>query len=31
MHRICKGQFGLGRRAVQGRTASAVWNAVLGA
>ena len=31
MRRIRKGQFGLGRRAVQGRTASAVWNAVLGA
>jgi transposase-like protein len=31
MHRIRKGQFELGRRAVQGRTASAVWNAVLGA
>ena len=29
MHRIRKGQFGLGRRAVQRRTASAVWNAVL--
>jgi transposase-like protein len=31
MHRIRKGQFGLGCRAVQGPTASAVWNAVLGA
>ena len=31
MHRIRKGQFGLGHLDVQGRTASAVWNAVLGA
>ena len=31
MRRIRKGQFGFGRLAVQGRTASAVWNAVLGA
>ena len=30
MHRIRKGQFGLGHLDVQGRTAS-VWNAVLGA
>ena len=29
MHRIRKGQFGLGRLAVQGRLAPAVWNAVL--
>jgi transposase-like protein len=29
MHRIRKGQFGLGHLDVQGRTASAVWNAVL--
>ncbi len=31
MHRIRKGQFGLGRLGVQGRVAPAVWNAVLGA
>ena len=31
MHRIRKGQFGLGHLDVQGRTASAVWNALLGA
>jgi hypothetical protein len=31
MHRIRKGQFGLGRLSVQGQTASAVWNAVLAA
>jgi transposase-like protein len=31
MHRIRKGQFGLLRLGVQGRTAPAVWNAVLGA
>jgi hypothetical protein len=31
MHRIPKGQFGLGRLGVQGRAAPAVWNAVLGA
>ncbi len=31
MHRIRKGQFGLGRLGVQGRAAPAVWNAVLGA
>ena len=31
MHRIRKGQFGLGHLDVQGRTAPAVWNAVLGA
>ncbi|SEF09419.1 Transposase (or an inactivated derivative) [Rhizobiales bacterium GAS191] len=30
MHRIRKGQFGLGRLDVQGRGAPAVWNAVLG-
>ncbi len=30
MHRIRKGQFGLGRLGVQGRAAPAVWNAVLG-
>ena len=30
MHRIRKGQFELGRLAVQGRAAPAVWNAVLG-
>jgi transposase-like protein len=29
MHRIRKGQFGLGRPGVQGRVAPAVWNAVL--
>src|ERR1700722_19620573 len=29
MHRIRKGQFGLGRLSVQGRLAPAVWNAVL--
>jgi transposase-like protein len=29
MHRIRKGQFGLGRLGVQGRAAPAVWNAVL--
>ena len=29
MHRIRKGQFGLGRLGVQGRLAPAVWNAVL--
>jgi transposase-like protein len=29
MHRIRKGQFGLGHLDVQGRTASAAWNAVL--
>jgi hypothetical protein len=28
MHRIRKGQFGLGRLGVQGRLAPAVWNAV---
>jgi transposase-like protein len=31
MHRIRKGQFGLGSLGVQGRAAPAVWNAVLGA
>jgi hypothetical protein len=31
LHRIRKGLFGLGRLGVQGRTAPAVWNAVLGA
>ena len=31
MHRIRKGQFGLRRLGVRGRTAPAVWNAVLGA
>ena len=31
MHPIRKGQFGLRRLGVQGRTAPAVWNAVLGA
>ena len=31
MHRIRKGQFALGRLGVQGRTAPAVWHAVLGA
>jgi transposase-like protein len=31
MHRIRKGQFRLGRLDAQGRTASAVWNAVLSA
>ena len=31
MHRVRKGQFGLGRLGVQGQAASAVWNAVLGA
>ena len=31
MHRIRNGQFGLGHLDVQGRTASAVWNAALGA
>ena len=31
MHRIRKGQFGLGRLSVQGQTASAVWHAVLAA
>jgi hypothetical protein len=31
MHRIRKGQFGLGRLGVQGRAAPAAWNAVLGA
>ena len=31
MHRIRKGQFGLGRLGVQGQAAPAVWNAVLGA
>ena len=31
MHRIRKGQFGLGRPGVQGGAAPAVWNAVLGA
>jgi transposase-like protein len=31
MHRIRKGQFGLQRLGVRGRTAPAVWNAVLGA
>ena len=32
MHRICgAGQFGLGHLDVQGRTAPAAWNAVLGA
>ena len=29
LHRIRKGQFGLGGLGVQGRTARAVWNAVL--
>ena len=29
MHRIRKGQFGLGRLGIQGRLAPAVWNAVL--
>ena len=29
LHRIRKGQFGLGRLGVQGRLAPAVWNAVL--
>jgi transposase-like protein len=29
MHRIRKGQFGLGHLDVQGRTASTAWNAVL--
>jgi transposase-like protein len=29
MHRIRKGQFGLRRRGVQGRTAPAVWHTVL--
>jgi hypothetical protein len=29
MHRIRKGRFGLRRLGLQGRTASAVWNAVL--
>jgi hypothetical protein len=31
MHRIRKGQFGFLRLGVQGRTAPAVWNAVLSA
>ena len=31
LHRIRKGQFGLGRLGVQGQAAPAVWNAVLGA
>jgi transposase-like protein len=31
MHRIRTGQFGLRRLGVRGRTAPAVWNAVLGA
>jgi transposase-like protein len=31
MHRIRKGQFGLGRLGIQGRAPPAVWNAVLGA
>ena len=31
MHRIRKGQFGLGRPGVQGRAAPVVWNVVLGA
>src|SRR5260221_2195955 len=31
MHRIRKGQFGLGRLGVHGRAAPAAWNAVLGA
>jgi hypothetical protein len=31
MHRIRKGQFGLGRLGVRGRAAPAVWNAVLAA
>lgn len=31
MHRIRKGQFGLRRFGVQGRTAPAIWNAILGA
>ena len=31
MHRIRKGQFGLGCQGVQDRAAPAVWNAVLGA
>ena len=30
MHRIRKGQFGLGRLGVEGGAAPAVWNAVLG-
>jgi len=29
MHRIRKGQFGLGRLGVQGQAAPAIWNAVL--
>ena len=31
LHRIRKGQFGLGRLGGQGRSAPEVWNAVLGA
>jgi hypothetical protein len=31
MNRIRQGQFGLGRRGVQGRAAPALWNAVFGA
>jgi hypothetical protein len=31
LHRIRKGQFGLGRLGVQGQHAPEVWNAVLGA
>src|SRR4029077_13864395 len=31
LHRIRKGQFGLGRLGVQGQPAPEVWNAVLGA
>ena len=31
LHRIRKGQFGLGRLGVQGQAAPEVWNAVLGA
>jgi hypothetical protein len=30
LHRVRKGQFGLGRLGVQGQPASEVWNAVLG-
>jgi transposase-like protein len=31
LHRIRKGQFGLGRLGVQGQSVPEVWNAVLGA
>jgi transposase-like protein len=31
LHRVRKGQFGLGRLGVQGQAAPEVWNAVLGA